>query len=79
MNQEQQLKEIFASALGVPLDKVNDTLETSNTSEWDSVGHIELITAIEEGFSIELEDDDLFAMNSYLMAKEILVKYGINV
>lgn len=77
MDDEIRLKNTFSNALGLAVEKIDDSLEISSSNEWDSVAHISLITGIEDEFEIELEDGDLFSMNSYTVTKEILQKYGI--
>ena len=53
-------------------------LEYQGVSEWDSVGHMALVSAIEEAFDIMLDTDDIIDFNSYEKGKEILTKnYGI--
>jgi len=44
---------------------------------WDSVGHMALITELEEAFDIMIETDDIIDFNSYRRGTEILKKYGI--
>lgn len=78
MNNEQKLKSIFAEALGVSEEKITKRLQSNESTEWDSVAHMNLISGIEDGFEIELEDDDLFAMVSWNTTKEIVGKYGIS-
>ena len=55
------------------------TAKMGDTSDWDSVGHMELITEIEEKFGIELETEDILGFTSYTKGIEILNKYGIQV
>ena len=45
--------------------------------EWDSVGHMNLIAAIEETFDVMLETDDIVEFSSYIKGIEILKKYEI--
>ena len=52
-------------------------LKYQDVQAWDSVGHMQLMTALEECFSLELEIDDIIAFSSYETGKEILAKYGI--
>ena len=47
-NLEQRLKKVFSESLGVDLEIIQDTLEYNTISEWDSIGHMSLIAAIEE-------------------------------
>lgn len=46
--------------------------------EWDSVGHMQLMAALEESFSIELDVDDIIDFSSFKKGIEILVKYKIS-
>ncbi len=53
-------------------------LEYQGIAEWDSVGHMGLIAAIEDAFDIMMETDDIIDFNSYARGMEILEKnYGI--
>lgn len=44
---------------------------------WDSVGHMGLIAAIEDAFSIMMDPDDIIDLSSFEKGQEILKKYGI--
>jgi len=52
-------------------------LEYQAIPEWDSVGHLELITQLEEEFSIRLEVDDVIDFSSAEVGRSILKRYGI--
>lgn len=45
--------------------------------EWDSVGHMSLISALEDAFDIMMETDDIIDFESYEKGIGILEKYGI--
>ena len=72
---ENKLQEIFAEALGVEQDIVNDNLKYNEIPEWDSVAHMGLVAEIEDGFEIMLDTDDIIEMSSFLKAKEIIQRY----
>ena len=46
--------------------------------DWDSVGHISLVTKLEEAFDIMLDATDILQMNSYIKGIEILKEYGVD-
>lgn len=46
---------------------------------WDSVGHMSLVAAIEDAFDIMMEMDDIIDLSSYEKGKEILKKYGVEI
>ena len=71
-NLEQRLKKVFSESLGVDLEIIQDALEYNTISEWDSIGHMSLIAAIEEEFDIMIETDDIIDMSSFKIAKDIV-------
>lgn len=46
---------------------------------WDSVGHMALMAALEVAFGIELDIDDIIGLSSYEVGKKILGKYNVNI
>lgn len=68
----------FVESLHVPSENVPGLMYQS-VQEWDSIGHMELITAIEDAFDIMMETDDIIELNSFEKGKEILSKkYGVS-
>ena len=66
-------KEIFSLKEPVTFEG----LEYQSTENWDSVGHMELITHLETAFKISMEMDDVIDFSSYIVGIQILQKYGI--
>ncbi len=60
-----KLREIFATELGVDPSDVIDNLKYNMIPEWDSVGHMHLVAAIEEEFGIEIPDNDVAEMTVF--------------
>ena len=54
-------------------------LKYQDIATWDSVGHMNLIAAIEDSFDVMFDTDDIIDFNSYEKGMEILSKpeYGI--
>ena len=52
-------------------------LKYESIQEWDSIGHMTLMSGLEESFGITLETDDIIDFSSYKKGKEILEKYKI--
>jgi acyl carrier protein len=44
---------------------------------WDSIGHMQLISKIEDEFDIMFETNDIIDFNSYAKGIEILKKYNV--
>jgi len=74
---EQKLKTIFANALEIPEEQVTDDLAYNSIEQWDSIAHMALVAAIDEGFDIMLDTDDVIDLSTFGKAKEILKKYGV--
>jgi acyl carrier protein len=55
-----------------------ESLKYQDINEWDSVGHMGLVAALEDEFEIELDVDDIIEMSSYKIGQEILGKYGVS-
>ena len=67
----------FSEALEIDNSQINNKLKYNSVPEWDSIGHMTLIAALEEEFSISVETDDIIDFNSYKKGIEILGKYGV--
>lgn len=74
---EQRLKKIFADSLNIAIERVTDDLTYNSIPEWDSVGHMHLISALDEELDTMIETVDIVGMRNFKAAKEILKKYGM--
>lgn len=54
-----------------------ETLEYQGIEVWDSVGHMQLMAALEDSFGIELDVDDIIDFSSFQKGKTILAKYNV--
>jgi acyl carrier protein len=70
-------KNAFVESFGISEDQLSN-LKYQDIPEWDSVGHMGLMSSIEEAFNIEMEIDDIIDFSSYQKGKEILSKYNIS-
>ncbi len=73
----QRLKDCFSKALGIPVEIVTDELQYNTIPQWDSIGHMSLVAALEDEFEVMLDTDDIVDMSSVAKAKEILSKHGV--
>ncbi len=53
-------------------------LKYQDIAAWDSVGHMSLMTALEEAFEIEMDIDDIIEFSSFEVGRTILAKYNVN-
>lgn len=78
MNNNQKFSKAFAFALNIAPEKVTDELAYRVVPEWDSLGHMALVTELESVFDIMLDTDEILDLSSVVKAKEILGKHHIN-
>ena len=77
MTNIEKYNEVFIESFGVKLEDLNDKLVYQSITEWDSVGHMGLVAAIEENFNILIDIDDIIEFGSYTIGIDILKKYGV--
>ena len=78
MGNIEKYKKAFVNSFEVKEEDV-DKLEYQSIPEWDSVGHMGLISELEEAFNIQFEMDDVVELGSYFKGIEILKKYQIEI
>ena len=66
---EVLLKKVFK------IQKINLEDSIENISEWDSLTHVQLITAIEKEFKIKIKFDDVMIMTSIPIIKKKITNY----
>jgi len=76
MSNLQKYETAFAEAFGIDRD-ILPALEYQAIPEWDSVGHMVLIAALEGAFDIMMDTDDIIDFSSFEKGKEILGKYDV--
>lgn len=69
--------EIFKDCFKVAEEQLNEELVYQSVPLWDSVGHMGLISDLEDAFDIMLETDDVIEFSGYVAGKAILSKYGV--
>ncbi len=71
-------KKAFIDTFSVE-EKDLDKLEYQSIENWDSIGHMTLMSSIEEAFEMTFETDDIIEFSSFSKGKEILEKYRIKI
>ncbi|WP_328344973.1 citrate/2-methylcitrate synthase [Streptomyces violaceus] len=62
--------QLIARALGIAEDRVTDGLEYQSIREWDSLGHVSLLVAIEQEYGVEIDDDLTLGLRSVAAVRE---------
>lgn len=74
----EQYKNIFVEIFGLNPNFLPQDIVRGEIKDWDSIGHISLITKIEEKYNIIFDTKDILMFNSYLIGIELLKTYGVN-
>lgn len=59
-----KIRNIIAEALNVSPETITENLAMEDIPQWDSMGNMAIIAALEEKLEIEFPLDDLFELNS---------------
>lgn len=78
MTNLEKYNKAFKETFNFSDDQLNDNLKFGE-GEWDSLGHMELISALEDTFEIMFETDDITHFGGYENGKKILKKYGVEI
>ena len=77
MKNMEKYTQVFMEMFGKDEDAVKK-LHYQDIVEWDSVGHMTLMSGLEEAFDIMLDTDDIIDFESYEKGIEILKKYNVD-
>ena len=77
MSNKQKYQDIFVKSLSLEKSKFNENIKYNEVPEWDSIGHMTLMSGLEESFGITMETDDVVDFSSYKKGIEILKKYKV--
>lgn len=78
MNNSEKYSKIFEKIFSINKSKLNK-LKYQSIPQWDSVGHMSLISSLEKTFKITIDIDDIVDFSSYKKGKQILKKYKIKI
>lgn len=74
----EKYQNAFIESFNIEKSMLNEELKYESIPEWDSVGHMTMISNLEEVFDIVMEMDDIIDFSSFEIGKEILKKYKID-
>lgn len=76
---QQKYADAFLESFEVDVEALEGNLEYNAIPEWDSIGHMSLMAALEETFDIAMETDDIVEFSSFQKGKQIMKKYGLDI
>jgi|TARA_B110000259_G_scaffold180461_1_gene221218 acyl carrier protein len=78
MKNKNKYIEIFSKSLSIDKKKFNEKIKYNDIPEWDSIGHMTLMSDLEDGFNISIDTDDIIDFSSFKKGIQILKKYKIS-
>jgi acyl carrier protein len=79
MGNDQKFRSIIGTVLGIPEDQVTDDLSPEMVDTWDSLNHINVISALEQEFGVTLATDNLADSQSIPRLKALLSEHGVTI
>ena len=73
----QNLEELLAELLQIPVTKVTADLTMKDLDVWDSLKHMEVIAALEQQFELQFSFDEIVSMRSVGDIKRVLSNKGV--
>jgi len=67
-----ELEELIRNTLHLGHVKLSDSDGPGSFEEWDSLGHVSVIDAIEDGYGIEISDDDMANIRTISDIKKLI-------
>ena len=79
MTNREKYVQVFVDSFSVNPDQLDENFVYQCVPEWDSIGHMGMIAALEDTFDIMMETEDIIEFGSYIIGIEKLKKYGIEI
>ena len=78
MTNKEKYENAFTEAFEINKEDLSG-LEYNSIPQWDSVGHMGLMAALEDAFDLMMEMDEIIDFSSFDKGKEILSKHNVQV
>lgn len=78
MKNIEKYRNAFMEALEIDEDEVTEDLALGESSDWDSLGHMILISTMEDAFDVSIDADVMTEFDSYQSGIELLTRLGVD-
>jgi acyl carrier protein len=69
---EERLRAIMADIFTIDVSRIGEDASMKSIEQWDSLAHINLISALEEEFGVEFEIHEIELMTDFVQVMETL-------
>ena len=74
-NLNEDIKQVILSTLNIPASEYHEDLAAGDHPQWDSIGHVNLLMAVEQRFGIAFDVTDAIDIESVADLQEMVAKY----
>ena len=79
MTNREKYDEAFREAFELTNTDTLNHLKYQSIEEWDSIGHMGLMSELEDKFNITIKTEDLVEFESYEQGVEIMKRYAVEI
>ena len=79
MNNEEKIKQIIASVFKVDASTINNETSPDTIESWDSLNHLNLVLALEDGFDVSFTEEQTVEILNYDLIKISLQELGVEI
>lgn len=79
MNNQEKLKQILASVFNVGIDQITEDASPDSIENWDSLNHLNLVLALEEGFGVSFSEEQTVEILNYELIVITLKELGVDI
>lgn len=71
-----RVRQAVSDVFGVPVAEVTAESSPQTVEAWDSMGHLNLVLALEQSFGVQFSPEEIAGMVSVRLAAETLARKG---
>ena len=75
---EEKIKKIMSDIFFINISDITENSSQDTIENWDSIGNLNLVTALEEEFEINFTDDQIIEMLNFKLVCEITKEVILN-
>jgi acyl carrier protein len=79
MTNEEKLKKIIGSVFKIDASSVNNETSPDTVESWDSLNHLNLVLALEEGFDVSFTEEQTVEILNFELIKISLQEQGVDI
>jgi acyl carrier protein len=79
MTNQEKLNQILAAVFMIPVDMIDQETSPDSVESWDSLNHLNLVLALEEGFEITFTEEQTVEILNYELIVLTLKELGVEI